>query len=146
MALLVDILSWICILAGSFFMVVAAVGCIRFPDFWSRLHAVSVGDSGGMILLILGMCLQSGFTLVTVKLIIIGLFIFITGPTATHAVANAALVTGWRPRFGKDIEPEADIPYSNTPEPKAIEHTKFVAPKLGRAKAGAKTGAKDGGS
>ena len=95
MTLFVDILSWACILGGSFFMIVSGIGTLRFPDFWSRLHAVSVGDSGGMILLIAGMCLQSGFTLVTVKLIIIGIFLFITGPTATHAVANAALVTGW---------------------------------------------------
>ena len=50
-----------------------------------------------MILLIAGMCVQSGFTLITVKLIIIGIFLFITGPTATHAVANAALTSGLRP-------------------------------------------------
>ncbi len=66
-------------------MVVSAVGILRFPDFWARLHAASVGDSGGMILLIAGMCLQSGLTLITVKLVAIGIFLFITGPTATHA-------------------------------------------------------------
>lgn len=107
MSVAVDILSWILILGGSIFTVIGAVGTYRFPDFWSRLHAVSVSDSGGMILLIAGMCLQAGFTLITIKLVIIGVFLFITGPTATHAVANAALVSGLRPRSDVDAEQKA---------------------------------------
>ena len=97
MEIIINILSWVLIVAGSFFTVIGAVGAVRFPDFWSRLHAVSVTDSGGVLLLLAGMCLQAGFSLITVKLIIIGIFLFITGPTATHAVANAALVSGLRP-------------------------------------------------
>jgi len=92
-----EIVSWVLIVSGSFFMVVGALGMWRFPDFWARLHAASVTDSAGVILLIAGMCVQAGFTLITVKLIIIGIFLFITGPTATHAVANAALTSGLRP-------------------------------------------------
>ena len=69
MSLLVDIISWALILSGGFFTVVGALGIWRFPDFWARLHAASVADSGGMILLIAGMCVQAGFTLITVKLI-----------------------------------------------------------------------------
>ncbi|HGG65907.1 MAG TPA: sodium:proton antiporter, partial [Rhodobacteraceae bacterium] len=60
-----------------------------------------------------GMCLQAGPTLVTVKLLIIGVFLFITGPTSTHAVANAALVTGLRPPEGEGLigaEPEPLTP------------------------------------
>lgn len=94
---IVTVASWILILAGSFFMLVGAFGTWRFPDFWSRLHAASITDSAGVILLLAGMCLQAGWTLISVKLIIIGVFLFITGPTATHAVANAALVSGLRP-------------------------------------------------
>ncbi|MEM9330022.1 MAG: monovalent cation/H(+) antiporter subunit G [Pseudomonadota bacterium] len=93
-----EVLSWILILAGSGFLLIGAIGTLRFPDFWTRVHAVSVSDSGGMLLLIAGMVLHSGLTLVTAKLILIGGFIFITGPTATHAVANAALVSGLLPR------------------------------------------------
>jgi len=92
MSMIIDILSWVLILSGGAFTVIGAIGSLRFPDFWTRLHAASVTDSAGMILLIAGMCLQSGFTLVTFKLITIGVFLFITGPTATHAVANAAFV------------------------------------------------------
>ena len=95
---LLQILSWALILSGSFFVVVGAIGTLRFPDFWSRLHAASVTESGGVILLLSGMCIQAGFTLITIKLMIIGLFLFITGPTSTHAVANAALVSGLRPK------------------------------------------------
>lgn len=95
--LFIEIVSWFLILSGAFFTLVGAFGMWRFPDFWSRLHAASIADSGGVILLFAGLCVQSGFTLVTVKLIIIGVFLFITGPTATHAVANAALTSGLRP-------------------------------------------------
>ena len=118
MTLVIDILSWACILGGGFFTVTGAYGTVRFPDFWSRLHAVSVTDSGGVLLLFLGLCLQGGFSLVAVKLIIIGAFLFITGPTATHAVANAALVTGLRPPVARDIENVETPPYADVPEPR----------------------------
>ena len=104
-----DIISWALILSGAFFVVIGAVGTLRFPDFWSRLHAASITDSAGIILMFAGMCVQAGFTLITVKLIIIGVFLFITGPTSTHAIANAALVSGLRPKEAKGftgIEPE----------------------------------------
>jgi multicomponent Na+:H+ antiporter subunit G len=94
----VNILSWILILSGSFFAIVGAVGTLRFPDFWSRLHAASISDSAGVILLLLGMMLQAGPGLIAIKLLIILIFLFITGPTSTHAVANAALVSGLKPR------------------------------------------------
>ncbi len=110
--LIVEVLSWIAIVSGSFFVIVGAFGTWRLPDFWSRLHAGSVTDSAGMILLVLGMCLQAGPTLVTVKLIVIGIFLFITGPTATHAVANAALVSGLRPREGEGLEADEPMPLS----------------------------------
>ena len=92
--LLINVVSWISILLGSGLVLIGSTGFFRFPDFWSRLHAASVIDSGGMILIILGMCFQAGFSLVAVKLFLIAVFLVITGPTATHAVANAALVSG----------------------------------------------------
>lgn len=107
--LIIEVLSWILIVSGSVFSIIGAVGTLRFPDFWSRLHAASITDSAGMILLVAGMCLQAGPTLITVKLLVIGVFLFITGPTSTHAIANAALVTGLRPQEGDGLvgdEPE----------------------------------------
>ncbi|MEE2773867.1 MAG: monovalent cation/H(+) antiporter subunit G [Pseudomonadota bacterium] len=91
---IIDLLSWVLILGGSFFVLLGTIGFYRFPDFWSRLHAASILDSGGVILLICGMCLQAGFSLVSVKLIFILFFLLVTGPAATHAIANAALVSG----------------------------------------------------
>lgn len=117
MDLVIDIVSWACLLGGSFFTVVGAIGVLRLPDFWARLHASSVAESGGMILIVLGLCLQAGWSLVTVKLLIIGIFLFITGPTSTHAVANAALVTGWRPKLADDVEPSENQPFADVTEP-----------------------------
>lgn len=99
--LLIEVLSWAFLMSGSVFMLIGALGTLRFPDFWSRVHAVSVTDSAGMILLTAGMIMQAGLTLISVKLIMIGIFLFITGPTATHAVANAALVSGILPKGNK---------------------------------------------
>ncbi|PIB25992.1 sodium:proton antiporter [Amylibacter kogurei] len=104
MTTVLEIISWILILSGSFFSIIGALGSLRFPDFWSRLHAASVTDSGGMILLLAGMCVQAGLGLITVKLILIGVFLFITGPTATHAVANAAFVSGLKPTGNKKTD------------------------------------------
>ena len=97
MDVFLNFLCWILIISGSFFVIVGAFGTYRFPDFWSRLHAASITDSAGVILLLIGMAVYSGLTLITFKLLVIGLFLFITGPTSTHAVANAALVSGLRP-------------------------------------------------
>lgn len=104
LAALQEILAWGLILSGSFFLLVGALGVVRLPDFWSRLHAASVSDSAGMLLLLFGMAVYSGFSLVSVKLIIIGLFLLLTGPTATHATANAAYVSGLRPREAEGLE------------------------------------------
>lgn len=128
MDLLIDILSWIAILSGSAFMLIGALGTLRFPDFWSRVHAVSIKDSGGMILLTFGMvlqALQAGMILVAVKLVIIGIFLFITGPTATHAVANAAMVSGFLPEGQK----MPALPKKKTPKAKATSTRKKVASK-----------------
>ena len=97
MDIFLNFLCWVLIISGSFFVIVGAFGTYRFPDFWSRLQAASITDSAGVILLLIGMGVYSGLTLITFKLLVIGLFLFKTGPTSTHAVANAALVSGLRP-------------------------------------------------
>ena len=89
--MLIQIFSWVYLVIGSCLMVIGAAGMLRFGDFWARLHAASVIESGGMIFLLLGMCLQANDWFIFFKLAFIGLFLFITGPTATHAIAKAAL-------------------------------------------------------
>lgn len=99
------------VVIGSLFMVVGAIGLIRMPDVFTRMHAASVSDSLGVGLILLGLIFFAGFTLVAVKLIFLILAIAVTGPTATHAVARAALVAGVRPVGAdgaviEDAEPE----------------------------------------
>ncbi len=96
--ILLNVLSWIFVLVGSFLMVLGAIGILRFRGFWARLHAASVIESGGMIFLLVGMCLQAGDILIFFKLAFIGLFLFITGPTSTHALASAALLDRSKPK------------------------------------------------
>lgn len=93
----IDILSWISFLTGGFFLFIGSLGMVRLGDFWARLHGASIIDSAGAGLILLGMMLQAGFSLITVKLILIVIFLFITGPTASHAAANAAFMSGSRP-------------------------------------------------
>jgi len=92
-----DAASWACLLAGGFFCVVGGIGVIRMPDFYTRMHATSVTETLGAGLILLGLVLQAGVSLVTAKLLMVGLLIFFTSPTATHALARAALVRGLEP-------------------------------------------------
>jgi multicomponent Na+:H+ antiporter subunit G len=97
MGLVVDLVSWAALLGGGFFYVVGAIGLNRMPDIFTRMHAVSVSETLGVGLMILGMALQAGFTLVTVKLLIILVVMMWTGAVATHALARAALHDGEKP-------------------------------------------------
>ena len=94
---LIDGLSWICLIAGGAFCVVGAVGLVRMPDFYTRTHAASLIETLGAGLVLLGLLLQAGLTLVAVKLLIIGMLIFFASPTATHALAQAAMARGQKP-------------------------------------------------
>ena len=102
----IDALSWLCLVAGGLFCIVGAVGLLRMPDFYTRMHAASVIETLGAGLILLGLMLQAGFTLVTVKLLMLGLLIFFASPTATHALARAAMVRGLEPL----LDDEEDTP------------------------------------
>lgn len=104
MSLLIDIASGLCLLAGAFFCLVGAVGLLRMPDFYTRMHAASVLETLGADLILLGLVLQAGLTLVAIKLLMIGLLIFFASPTASHALARAALLSGIKPLLAKQGE------------------------------------------
>ena len=95
--LLIDVLSWACLLAGGLFCAIGALGLLRMPDFYTRTHAASVTDTVGAGLILLGLILQAGLTLVAVKLAMIGLLLFFTGPVAGHALVKAAMGRGLAP-------------------------------------------------
>ena len=94
MELALDVLSWISVVAGLFFMIVGTIGVLRMPDVFTRLHAAGMTDTMGAGFLILGMSLQAGFGLVLVRLIFVYAFLSFTSPIATHALARAALAGG----------------------------------------------------
>jgi len=97
MDMVFDVASWGAILVGLFFMIVGTVGVLRMPDVFTRLHAAGMTDTMGAGFLILGMCLQAGLSLLTLRLLIVYAFLMVTSPIGTHALARAAL--------GGDIEP-----------------------------------------
>ncbi|MCL4723341.1 MAG: monovalent cation/H(+) antiporter subunit G [Rhodocyclaceae bacterium] len=97
MSAIVDIASWACLVGGGFFCLVGGIGLLRMPDFYTRMHAASVTETLGAGLILLGLLIQAGFTLVGAKLLMIGLLIFFTSPAASHALAKAALSRGLAP-------------------------------------------------
>ncbi|ERJ19516.1 monovalent cation/proton antiporter subunit MnhG/PhaG [Salinisphaera shabanensis T35B1] len=99
---LIDTASWILLAGGALLSVIGGIGMLRMPDFYTRMHAASVTDTGGMILMLAGLMLQAGLTLVTAKLVFVMLFLLITSPTATHALARAALEDGIEPQVDHD--------------------------------------------
>ena len=104
MSAVLDLLSWACLVAGGFFCVVSGIGLIRMPDFFTRMHAASVVETLGAGLILLGLMIQAGFSLVTAKLVMIGLLIFFTSPAATHALARAALARNLQPMLSSPEE------------------------------------------
>lgn len=106
-AAVLDVLSWIMLLAGGGFVLVGGIGVMRLPDLYTRMHAASLTDTLGTMLILGGIMVQAGLTLATVKLFAIVLFLLLTGPTATYALANAALLSGLTPR---DTQLPEDLP------------------------------------
>lgn len=107
-----DVASWLLLVAGSFFVITGGLGLLRLPDVYARMHAAGITDTLGVALFVAGMAVQAGFTLVTVKLLMILAFILFTSPTATYALANAAWSGGVRPKR-KDGTPCETIDRSN---------------------------------
>lgn len=97
MSALADLVSWSCLLAGGAFSVIGAVGLVRMPSLFTRMHAASVTETLGAGLILLGLIVQAGLTLVALKLAVLGLLIVFASPTATHALAKAALARGVDP-------------------------------------------------
>ncbi len=100
--MMIDILSWVCLFAGGLLGIVGGIGIHRFPDFYSRLHAAGITDTLCAMLILFGLGLQAGFTLAAFKLALIFVFLFFTTPTASHALANAALHSGLKPKLDMD--------------------------------------------
>ncbi len=101
-------LGWLFLLAGSAFVLAGGVGLLRFPDFYSRIHAAGITDTMGAWLIVVGLMFSAGWTLVTAKLLMLLLFLVITSPLASHALAKAAYVRGLKPMTGRELIQEED--------------------------------------
>ena len=104
------------ILGGTFFFTTGVIGILRFPDFFSRMHATGKGDTLGIVLLLTGLSIYNllgGFSLtnilVSLKLMLICVFWFLANPTATHALLRAAFDSGLMP-WTKDGHPVLEWP------------------------------------
>ena len=96
--MILDMLSWVFLVAGGLLGIIGGIGIHRFPDFYTRLHAAGITDTLCAALILSGLGLQSGFSLVSFKLVLVFAFILFTSPTASHVLANAALHGGVKPQ------------------------------------------------
>lgn len=101
MEVVIEVVSWACIVAGAFVLLVSAVGVLRLPDVFTRFHAAGMTDTLGASLTLTGLILQAGFSLVAVKLFAIWLFLWATSPVATHSITRAALLGGVEPHLAE---------------------------------------------
>lgn len=99
-----DILTWVCLIAGGLLGVIGGIGMHRFPDFFTRIHAAGITDTLCAALILLGLGFQAGLSLASFKLFLIFVFLFFTSPTASHSLANAAVHAGLQPKSGRTQE------------------------------------------
>lgn len=90
MELWVELISIFFIISGTFFFFVGVVGLIRMPDVFSRMHATTKCDTMGAGLVCIGLMIWQGISFVSLNIFIVLLFIWLTNPTAAHAIAKAA--------------------------------------------------------
>ena len=93
---------------GLVFSLVAAVGIVRLPDVYSRAHAVSKVDTLGTGFALVAVAIAAGTGLTAVKAILLVAFVFLTNPTAAHAITRAASEEGVEPWTREDARTDAD--------------------------------------
>ncbi|MCG7985264.1 MAG: monovalent cation/H(+) antiporter subunit G [Candidatus Thiodiazotropha lotti] len=96
---MIDILSSIFLLLGAGLGIIGGIGIHRFPDFYTRLHAIGITDTLSALMILLGLALQAGWSIAAFKLALIFVFLFFSSPTASHALANAAQHSGLKPKL-----------------------------------------------
>ncbi len=98
-----NLIITIMLILGLIFFAGGAIGIIRFPDFYSRLHPAGKLDTGGLVITLSAVALytltpfsMAGF-ITSVKIILIAVFVFITSPTAIHSIVDAGVRAGLKP-------------------------------------------------
>lgn len=116
-------LSAIFLVGGVFFVVAGTVGVLRLPDFYTRMHAAGMTDTLGAELILLGLIVQAGWSQMSLKLALIAFLLFLTSPTASHAVVGAAHHAKLKPKLGKYRAPAP----GEVPKPKVKTKAKAKA-------------------
>lgn len=93
---------------GLLFIIIGSIGIVRLPDFFSRTHAASKVDTVGVVIVALGIACIEGFTFNGLKVLLIGLFVTLTNPVASHALARAAIRSGLKPWSRVDVNPQKE--------------------------------------
>lgn len=83
--------------SGGLFVLIGGIGALRMPDLFTRMHAASLTDTLGSLLILSSLMIQYGLSLATLKLCAIAIFLLFTSPVATYALGNAALLSGHKP-------------------------------------------------
>jgi len=97
MGYIIAALSVVCLLGVLFFFATATIGLLRFPDFFTRLHATGKGDTLAVFLCLIGFAIHEGLSLTAMKIVVIAVFMFLAQPTATHAISRAGIRHGLKP-------------------------------------------------
>lgn len=100
---ILDVLSWMCIVSGSMFIIIGGIGVLRLPDFYTRIHAAGITDTVGTWLMVIGLMLQAGSLHIVVRLVLLLFLLVATSPLASHALAKAAYLRGLDPLQGRDL-------------------------------------------
>ncbi len=102
------IVAWVLTVSGSLFVIVGGLGLLRLPDFYTRVHAAGITDTMGAWLILAGLIVTAGWTLITVKLLMLLFFLLMTSPLSSHALTKAAFGRGLKPMIGRDLVQEDD--------------------------------------
>lgn len=88
--MILNIVVIICLSSGLFFFFVGVVGLVRMPDVFTRMHATTKCDTMGAGLIFLGLIIWQGMSFVSLNILLILIFVWLTNPTAAHAIAKSA--------------------------------------------------------
>ncbi|HCM48099.1 MAG TPA: sodium:proton antiporter [Colwellia sp.] len=102
MDMILNISGALCLLVGSFLCISGGVGLLRFPDFYTRMHAVGVTDTLGAGMILIGLMFYSPDFLIFSKLVIILLLTLLIGPTTSHVLAKAAMQNNLKPKLQQE--------------------------------------------
>lgn len=112
MMMVLEVVSWLFLVAGAGFSIIGGIGLVRLPEFYSRMHGGGITDTLGAGLILIGLMLFAGPTLAAFKLVVILFFLTVTSPSSCHALAKSALRHGLQPELDvpaedSDVQPEA---------------------------------------